>query len=206
MIEDNAQAHARLTREGGGRAAAWQAAKQKLRAELISQGMPRERAKQVAHEVSLQDFPPLSATSAPSVVSVGPSNTERLILESREKLEAREREQGNQQEAKDRLCEQAGDKDDLQTCVKWAMSWQPRVLVEGRIRWDRVTEPAPSVAAIGILEQACLNPTVFYGQTVKNTLGKTSGLGEDQVKREKKRIEELHRRLDEVDAYMVAKS
>jgi hypothetical protein len=202
-MEDNQQVNARLIREGGGRAAAFYAIKQKIREELVAQGVPGKKATAIAHERTLQEFPPLSATS---VVSAGPSNAERIILESREKLEAREREQGIQQEAKDRLCETAGDKDDLQTCVKWAMSWQPRVLVEGRIRWDRITEAAPSVAAIGILEQACLNPTVFYGQTVKNTLGKTSGLGEDQVKREKKRIEELHRRLDEVDAYMGAKS
>lgn len=148
-------------------------------------------------------------------------NVRRAILETSEKAkeQARERrrvhlaakrkrlvnrrvekERRRQLDVKVKLADAAGSKGgDVKAMYLWAGDWQPKVLRDGAIHWDQVTEAAPCPAAVGLLEDACNNPKEFWAKYEK-ILGKTSDLGDDALKWEKKREADLVRMLQEAVA------
>lgn len=127
---------------------------------------------------------------------------ERAEKLAQEKAAAKERTR--LQAAKDKLSKSAGSSKILKEWVEWAVHWQPIVLVEGVIHWDRIEGSAPSVAAVGLLEEACRDYAGFFSKFAKS-LGAGDAEDDDMRVKERKREVDLLRLLDELDAELAEK-
>jgi hypothetical protein len=179
---------------------------------LVKSGVPKEEALvRLAGEggpYSKERYPGKPAGAGLSSVDSPPDEAKAsapAAFSAAKEIEDRKAAVERSQKAKRKLVERAGKKGDQREWADWAGRWQALVVRgDGAHDFGVVKDSPPHPFAVSLLEAWCNSPDKMTADMPKY-LGKQGDSGDDEVKFEPKRREELLRLLAEVDAEIKSK-